>query len=261
MVVNKVEDLDSFPASSTTAPTADSTTSTAPPTPGSSAENPPKASTIKIQSPPAKETKDDSITVTMRQASEEAAAKAKGTSDSPTPKEEPKPSTTETSQKEDPLSTQTAEENPTPKETEEKETDTTPQEGTEQAQNVRRKSVHPAPEIPEAEEQNIGSRLRPSLLAGTEVAAVSSDNFRADNAEALGLIEHHRGSIISATSEEEQRRVARDLRQSVSDARADAMEALRNVQAEGESGAVDDEEDVETPGENGPRLEAKTVST
>ena len=259
MVVNKVEDLDSFPASSTTGPAADSTTTASPSTPESSAENPPKASTIKIQNPPAKETKDDSITVTMRQASEEAAAKAKGSPDTPSAKEEepkPKPNTTETAQKE--------KENPPsnpPAETEEEPTkDTATQEGTEQeTQNVRRKSIYPAPEIPEIEEQNgVGSQLRPPLAPGSEIAAVSSDNFRADNIEALGLVEHHRGSIISATPEEERDRVARDLRQSVSGTRADANEALRHVQAE----SVVDEDGDTVGGKDGVNMEAKmAVST
>ncbi|RJE25213.1 hypothetical protein PHISCL_02426 [Aspergillus sclerotialis] len=239
-----------FPCLFYTGAAADSAPTASPSTPESSAENPPKASTIKIQNPPAKESKDDSITVTMRQASEEAAAKAKDSPDTPTAKEESKPSTTETSQKNTPSDP-----------TAEKKEDTTTQEGTEQeTQNVRRKSVYPAPEIPEAEEQNVvGSRPRPPLATGSEIAAVSSDNFRADNIEALGLVEHHRGSIISATSEEERDRVASDLRKSVSGARADAIEALRHVRAE--SGVVDDEGDV-VGEEDGPKMEAKmAVST
>jgi len=80
MQVNSVEDIDSLPATSSSAaaaaePTSTSTAST--PTP-SAEPAAPKQSTIKIQNPPAKEAqKDDSISVALRQAGEEAASKAK----------------------------------------------------------------------------------------------------------------------------------------------------------------------------------------
>jgi len=54
---------------------------------------------------------------------------------------------------------------------------------------------------------------RPSLL--NEEAAESTASFQADNAEALGLVEHHRGSIISATSPGEKEEITHDLRSSI----------------------------------------------
>jgi enoyl-CoA hydratase/carnithine racemase len=64
-----------------------------------------------------------------------------------------------------------------------------------------------APEIAE-------SGSRPPLVP--EFAAESSANFRADNAEALGLINHHRNSNIAAESKEEAERIAKELRKSIS---------------------------------------------
>lgn len=231
MQVNSVEDLDNFSAStSTSTAAADTTTTSSPATPGQPAtDQPPKQSTIKIQNPPAKETgKDDSITVSMRQASEEAAAKAKGCSEADS-KQDTKTSTEE-SQKQ---------QSSTESEGEKKET---AEDIAGQTQNVRRKSVNPAPEI----EENVTPQ-RPMLQKVAEEAAVSSENFRADNAEALGLVEHHRGSIVSATNDEERDRVARDLRESVSRARADVVKGLMGVSGgRRESVAVDD--DIDTVG-------------
>ena len=205
MQVNSVEDLDGLPATSSAAPSADTTATAPAPTPGETPQ--PKQSTIKIQSPPAKETAvDDSITVAMRQAGEEAASKARGdTGDAkqkskPDPKNE-KPHETNTKEKEP----ETEKQEPNENEGQNKESETV---------RPRRKSVNPAPEV-------AGNHaLRPPL----EVAAVSSENFYADNAEALGLVEHHRGSIVSPISDEERARVARNLRQSISEARADVAD-------------------------------------
>lgn len=226
MQVNSVTDLDSFSAStSTPTPAADATATAPPATPAQPAENPPpKQSTIKIQSPPSKETgKDGSTAAAMRQAGGEAAAKAKGGNEA-----ESKPDTKTTSE-----STQQQSTN----EGEKMEAAESTTQGQGQEQNVRRKSVNPAPEI----EGNVVPR---PPLENPEVAAMSSDNFRADNAEALGLVEHHRGSIVSATCDEERHRVARDLRESVSGARADTVEALRNV-AGGRKQSVAVVDDVE----------------
>lgn len=65
---------------------------------------------------------------------------------------------------------------------------------------------------------------RPSLADVAEVAAQSSDNFHADNVEALGRATHHRGSCVSATSREEKDQVVRDLRRSISVESADELE-------------------------------------
>lgn len=151
---------------------------------------------------------DDSVTAAIKQAGEEAAAKAKGDGDNNEDvKQEPKPDTNPEKQHD----TNTEQHPDT-----QKQVQTQDQEQS-QEENVRprRKSVDLAPEVPGKLDV-----LRPPL----ETAAESSENFHADNAEALGLIEHHRGSILSATSDEE-RALAHDLRKSVSEARADVADA------------------------------------
>ncbi|KAF7589704.1 hypothetical protein BBP40_003951 [Aspergillus hancockii] len=217
MQVNSVEDFDSMPATSTV--TTTSKPESAVSTPTSEAAPAPKQSTIKIQNPPAKESKkDDSITVSLRQASEEAAAKAKEN------KAEKANTTPATTQQQLPHAA-----------VEEK------KEGG--ADSVRRKSSV-APEIVEG-----SNPKRPPLVP--ECAAVSSANFHADNAEALGLVEHHRGSIVSATSPEEIAKVARDIRKSISGGHAEMLESLRDDQAQtpGLEQTIDEEsesgEDVE----------------
>ncbi|GAB1193756.1 hypothetical protein BDV32DRAFT_116518 [Aspergillus pseudonomiae] len=215
MQVNNVQDFgDSIPATSTVIAQPESGSAVSTP---ASEPSVPKQSTIKIQNPPAKESqKDDSITVALRQASEEAAAKAKESkAEKVTPAAEQK--------------------KPLPTAVEEK------KEGG--ADSVRRKSSV-APEIVEG-----GNPKRPPLVP--EVAAVSSANFHADNAEALGLVEHHRGSIVSATSPEEKAKVAQDIRKSISGGHAEMLESLRDDQAQkaGQEETVDEEsesgEDVE----------------
>ncbi|KAL4874016.1 hypothetical protein BDV12DRAFT_191886 [Aspergillus spectabilis] len=178
--INSVESFDDLPATSNPiAPTADSNST--PSAPPSRPELPaPKPSTIKIQDPPQKETqKDDSITVALRQAGQEAAAKAKET---PTQKASA-PAATDS---------QTSKPNEDPKE------------GSGET-SVRRKSV--AVEISEPVS-------RPPLVP--ECAAESSANFHADNAEALGLINHHRNSNITAESKEEAENIAKEIRKSIS---------------------------------------------
>ncbi|KAL4885194.1 hypothetical protein BJY04DRAFT_214532 [Aspergillus karnatakaensis] len=190
--INSVEGFDDLPATSNPiAPTAESTS-----TPTSRPELPaPKRSTIKIQDPPEKETqKDDSITMALRQAGQEAAAKAKET---PTQKASAPPATDSQTSK----------------------PDEGPKEGS-GAPSVRRTSV--APEISE-------HVSRPPLVP--ECAAESSANFRADNAEALGLINHHRNSNIAAESKEEAERIAKELRKSISGDQKGALDALRDQKA------------------------------
>lgn len=258
MQVNSVEDLDSFSAPAAGGGGAAAETATATPTPTTTApaptpatENPPKQSTIKIQSPPSKETKkDDSITVAMRQAGEQAASKAKDGNKDTTGKSESvseKPQEgVNTEQKES-----EPESEPKPEQAGSAETHTEEQEQkqrqeqeemqeenkTQDPKNVgprpRRKSATPALEL-----AGNGAQ-RPPLATVPEGAAESTENIQADNAEALGLVEHHRGSVVSATSDEERSQVARDLRQSVSEARADSVEA----QEEGCSLIEDDDGD------------------
>ncbi|CEL04557.1 hypothetical protein ASPCAL05685 [Aspergillus calidoustus] len=187
MQINNVEDFDSsLPATSTPiAPLAESATTTAS-APAARPQLPtPKPSTIKIQDPPEKETqKDDSIAVALRQAGEQAAAKAKES----TAIAKPVSSKPAAPAPEPQIASVTGE----------------PKEGS-GLQPVRRTSV--APEVPE-------SGSRPPLVP--EFAAESSANFRADNAEALGLINHHRNSNIVAESREEAERLAKELRKSIS---------------------------------------------
>ncbi|KAE8344418.1 hypothetical protein BDV24DRAFT_127194 [Aspergillus arachidicola] len=205
MQVNSVEDFgDSIPATSIVTTQPESAISTP-----ASEPSVPKQSTIKIQNPPAKESqKDDSITVALRQASEEAAAKAK---------ESKAEKATPAAEQKQPLP-------PAVEEQKEGGVDT-----------VRRKSSV-APEIIEG-----GNPKRPPLVP--EVAAVSSANFHADNAEALGLVEHHRGSIVSATSPEEKAKVAHDIRKSISGGHAEMLESLRDDQAQkaGQEETIDEE--------------------
>lgn len=219
MVVNSVEDFDSMPATSYPAPAAQTGTESAAstPTPESAA---PKQSTIKIQNPPAKETqKDDSITVALRQAGEEAASKAKENSAKP----EKAPAATG-----EPSAQPTAGADTEKKMEEEDGED-----------SGRRKSV-----VPE-------DVKRPPLIV-PEIAAVSSANIHADKAQALGLVEHHRGSIVSATSPEEQEKVKQDLRKSISGGRQEILESLKKEKEEQgaqdgpieEEPAIEDEPDV-----------------
>ncbi|KAL2814383.1 hypothetical protein BDW59DRAFT_21645 [Aspergillus cavernicola] len=198
MEINKVEDFDSMPATSNPiAPTAESNIASAPPTRPTMPA--PKPSTIKIQDPPEKDTqKDNSITVALRQAGEQAAAKAKEGST-------PKPTTPAAPTASEPQIPQ-----PSNKE---------PKEGSGE-QSVRRTSV--APEI-------APSGSRPPLVP--EIAAVSSANFRADNAEALGLITHHRNANIAAESTEEAENIAKELRKSISGDQNGILDALRDQKA------------------------------
>ncbi|KAL3473355.1 hypothetical protein BJX99DRAFT_233863 [Aspergillus californicus] len=188
MEINNVEEFDDMPATSNPiAPTAESNAAPRPEMPA------PKQSTIKIQDHPEKDTKkDDSITGAFRQAGEEAAAKAKGSTPTATapPVVVPDPKTSDT--------------------------DEGDKRGSDQ-HSVRRQSV--APEISQ-------SGSRPPLVP--ECAAVSSANFRADNAEALGLINHHRNSNIAAESKEEAENIAKDIRKSISGDQNGTLAALRD---------------------------------
>jgi len=58
--------------------------------------------------------------------------------------------------------------------------------------------------------ESIVEAKRPSLL--NEEGAESTASFQAENAEALGLVEHHRGSIISTTSLADKEKIVHDLR-------------------------------------------------
>jgi hypothetical protein len=218
MHIDSVEDFDSIPATSYPVSTSQTNTgSTTPATPQPPAQSAtPKQSTIKIQSPPPKEKKDDSVTLALRQAGEEAAAKAKGN----TGAEVKKDNTSAGSEQQKEQSSSTGE-----------------NKGGEET--VRRRSVVPAEIV-------AGVGGRPPLRV-PECAAESSANFRADNAEALGLVQHHRGSIVSATSPEEMEKVAQDLRKSISGGHEEILAALKNEHAEraGQDETIVEESDGE----------------
>ncbi|KAH8690661.1 hypothetical protein BGW36DRAFT_58500 [Talaromyces proteolyticus] len=233
-------------APKTAPPAAPINTTSSTPTPKSASPH------IQIQNPPVTETKDDPRTLALRLAGEEAAARAKQNA---LTKLGTKPATTEGDGKAVPAS------NPKAKGTESAEDKTNPEESQLRASKEdlpkkipsaasaaldreqtsspstsaegRRRSV--APEI-------IPPLKRPSLA--DECAAVSSANFHAENAEALGLIDHHRGSIISATTQDEQDQVRKDIRASITEAPDDGdIQALRKVAAEKKDETIEEEEE------------------
>ncbi|GIJ98189.1 hypothetical protein Aspvir_000304 [Aspergillus viridinutans] len=218
MQIDSVEDFDSIPATSYPVSTSETNTgSVTPATPQPPAQSAtPKQSTIKIQSPPAKEKKDDSVTLALRQAGEEAAAKAKGNMGADGKKD----NTSADSEQQKGQSSSSGQ-----------------NKGGEEP--VRRRSVVPAEIV-------AGVGGRPPLRV-PECAAESSANFRADNAEALGLVQHHRGSIVSATSPEEMEKVAQDLRKSISGGHEEILTALKNEHAEraGQDETIEEESDSE----------------
>ncbi|PLB37109.1 uncharacterized protein BDW47DRAFT_39910 [Aspergillus candidus] len=290
MQIESVEDFgDSLPATSYPTTSA-ATTSTSAAAPASA----PKQSTIKIQNPPSKEEhKEASIPPALRQAGEEAAAKAKQLSSSPAPAA-PTPAAAVVDEKSEVSASKVeqsssspapaAPADPTPaaapaaakipedgKKTEEEpnrtaqaaptdaQTATESEQGAAASTTVRREKSSVAPpeinsssspkggpestpaEVGEAvgEEEAVGGEgkggmgvsrpQRPRLVP--EIAAESSANFHADSAQALGLVQHHRGSIVSATSPEEKKKVAQDLRTSVSGGQAEDVMAARVQEA------------------------------
>ncbi|KAJ5729687.1 Glutaredoxin [Penicillium malachiteum] len=194
MVVNSAPDLDGMPA--TSYPVA------APSPPKEPEPKTPKPVTIKIQSPPAtkpdeSEKKDTSAVLALRQASAEAASKAKSKTD------------------------------------EKKEPETKPEDEQSSSSSLtakhRKGSV--APELPDTAPESPNGPKRPPLVP--EVAAMSSANFHADNAEMMGLVEHHRGLIISADNKEEQDKAVHEIRASISsEDPSGSVAALRKEAAE-----------------------------
>ncbi|KAL1964847.1 hypothetical protein VTN77DRAFT_6349 [Rasamsonia byssochlamydoides] len=215
-------------------------TSAKPPTP---ADTPaPKATSnsphIQIQTPPSKDaSKEDHITLALRQAGEEAASKAK---ENARAKLGTKLPSTEGDGKLPPTSKPEAKETEPVGKVDQKDVEgRQPGVPVSETDGGRRQSVAPAPEI-------VAPPQRPSLES--ECAAVSSANFRAENAETLGLVGHHRASIVSATSQEEKDQVAQDLRKSISQPTADGdLDALRSSSSVSKA----QEETLEEEGEEG----------
>lgn len=203
MQIDSIQDFEGFISNTSTSTPSTSTPSNVTSTATAiAAENaPPKPSTIKIQSPPPKsERKDDQISLALRQAGADAASKAK-----------------ESTRAKAGLGSTAV----TKKDTESQSTTAQPSADSEKKEDQsggsstkRRGSVNPAPELE-----------RPSLAS--EAAAQSSANFRAENAETLGLVGHHRGSIVSATSADEQAKVASDIRKSISEDPSATVESMK----------------------------------
>ncbi|KAJ5675277.1 uncharacterized protein N7477_005211 [Penicillium maclennaniae] len=212
MVVNSFQDVDGMPATSNPiAPPSQPT-----PTPKEPEPTAPKPSTITIQSPSAakqEEKKDHKTVLALRQASQEAASKAQ----------------TKTDDK---------------KLAEGSMSECNPESKTETPTHSRAHRGSVAIELPETASDSPKAAKRPPLIP--EVAAVSSANFHADNAEMLGLVEHHRGSIISTIDQEEQEKVVSDIRKSITaEDPSGNLDALRKEAAQkAEDGTI---EEVATP--------------
>ncbi|KAJ5321941.1 Glutaredoxin [Penicillium brevicompactum] len=187
MVVNSVQDLGGMPATSNPLPATETKTEPKATTP--------KPSTIKIQTPPVtsdEDKKDDMTVLALRQASTEAASKAKAKAeDKKIPaKEEPK--------------------------------DEVPLAGRGHRGSVACELPDTAPDSPQVK--------RPTLVP--ENAAVSSANFHVDNAEMLGLVGHHRGSRVPTLENPEQDEVVHELRKSISQESTGNLDAIRKEAAQ-----------------------------
>lgn len=251
MQVNNVQALDSFPDPTTTASSAAGTPTAEGGAQSTTQPAAPKQSTIKIQSPPSKqESKDSSVSLAMRQASEEAAAKAKENKSNainkPAATSAAATAAASTSsgagptEKEQPEKQQPEKQQPEKQQSESKSATTTSTTATtapttttdkQGDDSVRRKSI-----IGEI----AGEVRRPRLVP--EDAAVSSANLHADYPTALR--EHHRTSIVSATSKEERDQVAQDLRKSISGGNEEMLSSLRK--GHGHSNSNGDDQEVRT---------------
>lgn len=251
MQVNNVQALDSFPDPTTTASSAAGTPTAEGGAQSTTQPAAPKQSTIKIQSPPSKqESKDSSVSLAMRQASEEAAAKAKENKSNAINKPAatsaaataaaPTSSGAGLTEKKQPEKQQPEKQQPEKQQSESKSATTTSTTATtapttttdkQGDDSVRRKSI-----IGEI----AGEVRRPRLVP--EDAAVSSANLHADYPTALR--EHHRTSIVSATSKEERDQVAQDLRKSISGGNEEMLSSLRK--GHGHSNSNGDDQEVRT---------------
>lgn len=209
---------------------------------------------IQIQNPPVSENKEDQRTLALRLAGEEAAARAK---DSARAKLGTKPVTTEGDGKATPTSDPKAKSTEAvvlaEKKDDEKKPDTEAATSTPSDSDTETKRSTSVTGSPAGRRRSVVPEIippslkRPSLA--DEVAAVSSANFHADNAELLGLVGHHRGSIISATTQDEQEQVRKDIRASISEAPADGdIDVLRKM-AEEKKGDTIFEDDEDSEGE------------
>ncbi|GAM44060.1 hypothetical protein TCE0_060f19378 [Talaromyces pinophilus] len=201
---------------------------------------------IQIQNPPVSEKKEDQRTLALRLAGEEAAARAKENARS---KLGAKPVTTEGEGKATPTSDPKAKGTESAVVPAEKKDD-------EKKPNLEAASSTATENDTETKKEPTSETVSPAGLA-----AVSSANFHADNAELLGLVGHHRGSIVSATTQDEQEQVRKDIRASISEAPADGdIDALRKTAEEkkGDTILEDEDEDSEEDKEEGKKEKPAT---
>lgn len=216
----------------------------------------PKSGThIQIQNPPVTENKEDQRTLALRLAGEEAAARAKQNA---LVKLGTKPATKEGDGKATPTTDPAAKGTESVETTAEK-TDTAsevkPSSPTPESKDEKKESSTPSPKAPRRTSvapEIVPPLKRPSLA--DETAAVSTANFQAENAEVLGLIDHHRGSIVSVANQEEGEQARKVIRESVTEEPEDGdIEALRKEDAakkKGETIDEDEEEDTAVSGES-----------
>ncbi|CRG82724.1 hypothetical protein PISL3812_00069 [Talaromyces islandicus] len=254
MEIGAVTDPDDFSSKPATTKPAAPVVET--PKPAATASGPKSASPhIQIQNPPVIETKEDQRTLALRLAGEEAAARAKQNA---LAKLGTKPATTEGDGKAAPTTDPSAkgtESVDTAAEKAESASEVKPSTPTSASQGETKQSSTPPPSggrrtsvAPEI----VPPLQRPSLA--DETAAVSTANFRAENADVLGLIDHHRGSIVSVTDKDEGEQVRKEIRASVTEEPKDGdIEALRKEDAakkKQEAINEDEEEDTAVSGES-----------
>ncbi|KAK5682012.1 hypothetical protein LTS12_029234, partial [Elasticomyces elasticus] len=169
----------------------------------------------------AKENKSNAINKPAAASAATSAAAPTSSGAGPTEKEQPEKKQPEKQQPESESATTSTTATTAP-------TTTTDKQGDD---SVRRKSI-----IGEI----AGEVRRPKLVP--EDAAVSSANLHADYPTALR--EHHRTSIVSATSKEERDQVAQDLRKSISGGNEEMLSSLRK--GHGHSNSNGDDQEVRT---------------
>ena len=234
---------------------------------------PSSARHIQIQDPPEKPSstggkEGDSITLALRQASSEAAEKARENTKAKYAPAALAPSTTKTDK--------------SPKVETKKEEEKEEEKGSEEANKVNdaekeskpeptaNEDVSPALELPESSAglSEVPTPVRPGLRKDS--AAVSTPNIQAENVRELGLVDHHRSSGVSATSREERASVAEEratLAKDISSIKEEAAKDGKNdtvVEEEEEEEEDEDEDEEDEPEaeerEKGDSKEEKTES-
>jgi hypothetical protein len=252
--VNDPDDLSSKPAETKPAAPVVETPKRTPVPPAAPKSDSPH---IQIQNPPVTETKEDQRTLALRLAGEEAAARAKQNA---LQKLGTKPATTEGDGKAAPTT------EPSAKGTESAESATEKVDSVSEAKPIgsqtsasqEEKTENPIPTPSRGRRTSVAPEIVPPLKRPSladETAAVSTANFRAENADVLGLIDHHRGSIVSVTNKDEQDQVRKEIRESVTEAPEDGdLQALRKEDADKKQrdaiDEVEEEEETTVSGES-----------